>query len=193
TLPPLTSFTLSMKRKDEEENTGTLFCFAKSNICLASLYEAAIGLSINKVFLALITGMACSKCTLPSLLSNNTTSTFFNSALISLTISTPYFFTSSMYFGTRSTEDGISLLPCATAATTLYPLNLGSGFSPFKDLVNAVACDVSNPIIPTRFPFCTEERPSKNLVFGPSMPIPSEAIAVVFMKPLLLTSFFIAI
>ena len=69
------------------------------------------------------------------------------------TISTPCFFTSAVYSGTRLKLDSISGLPCGDAATTRQPATCWPSAVSLSSFVNAVDWEVSRPMMPTRISF----------------------------------------
>ena len=148
TLPEAASCADSMYRRDELEKKGTLNFSERAYNAIASVSVPATGLSMNIGLPALITSNACCRWGLPSLVSNKTKSTFLSSAAIESTISTPIFFTSSIYPGILLVEDSISALPGGYAATTRNPLYLSAALAAFKALVKAMLWEVSRPMMP---------------------------------------------
>ncbi|MNR01367.1 hypothetical protein D3C85_1171700 [compost metagenome] len=115
----LICLTISIKRREEAEKTGTLNFFDSSKINFPSSKDAAKGLSMKSRFPALITSNACSLCRRPSLVSNKTTSTSCNNSAIELTILTPCFCIAEICSGIRRLLNSKVLLPKGYAATTL--------------------------------------------------------------------------
>src|SRR5258708_4709939 len=101
-----------MYRREEEENTGVLYCWAASKMATASDRDAAMGLSTNTGLCALNNGKTCSRCSLPSFVSRCTASTLVRRYSIEETISTPREYISSVKPGIILRLEGISLLPC---------------------------------------------------------------------------------
>jgi len=152
-LPPRTACVPLPKRSEEEENTGMLAFLEASRILMASTRVPAMGLSRKTGLCASMHGSTCSRCTRPSLDSRKTTSTLSSSSWMLGTISTPRALTFSVYSGTRSVLEGMSLEPCAYAATRRTPMTSGFCGVVFSVLVKASTWEVSSPMMPARM-FC---------------------------------------
>ena len=80
-------------------------------MAIASASDPATGLSMNTGLPAFSTGITCSRCGRPSLVSSSTASTRSSRAGMSSTISTPRSLTSAVNFGTRLVLLSMSRLP----------------------------------------------------------------------------------
>ena len=138
-------------RSDDAVNHGTPACLARRAISRASSSDAASGLSIQSGLPHARACFTCSRCWRPSTLSIMMPSTFWHSAGISGTNSTFHLvFSSSANLSTRLKLSGNSLLPPLKAATTCAPAMCCGDDASLSNLVNAVTCEVSVPIMPSR-------------------------------------------
>ena len=151
--PERTASVPAAKRSDDALNSGTPRFAARRWMATASASDPASGLSTNTRLPALITGITCSRWGRPSLVSRRTASTRSRRTGMPSTISTPCFFTSAVYSGTRLTLDSISALPCGDAATTRQPATCWPSAVSLSSFVKAVEWEVSRPMMPTRIGF----------------------------------------
>src|ERR1051325_9011222 len=149
--PPRTAWEDLAKRRPEELKIGTLAALASRKISIVSRSAPAMGLSMKTGLRGFKTGLTCSRCGRPSMLSSSTASTSRHISSMLPQIFTSYFSRRVLaYSSTREALEGMSGLPPLKAATTLAPETWALAAGLLSASVKATTCEVSQPMMPRR-------------------------------------------